>query len=142
MKSYIVWTFLLALLPAAAAMADVYSWKDANGQTVYSDQPPPNVAARKLNVRAPAAAASSAPMAEKKAAKQPDNKQVASDNAAIAANNAKVKAQNCASAKANLATLQQNGRIRMPGSTAIANDAQKQELIRQAEKDMQTWCGK
>ncbi|KUM02556.1 DUF4124 domain-containing protein [Chromobacterium subtsugae] len=143
MQSSIVWTFLLALLLPGAAAAEVYTWTDANGKTVYSDQPPPHVNARKLNVRAQRPAGASAPKAEKKADSKPAaNKQVASDNAAVAAANAKVKAQNCSAAQANLATLQQNGRIRMPGSTALATDAQRNELIRQAQKDVQTWCNK
>ncbi|WP_434629515.1 DUF4124 domain-containing protein [Chromobacterium sp. CV08] len=142
MKSSIVWTFLLALLPAGMATAEVYTWTDANGKKVYSDQPPPNVGAHRLNVRAQSAPQASAPQADRKAERKTDNKQVASDNAAVAAANAKVKAQNCKAAQANLSTLQLNGRIRLPGSTALASDAQRNELIRQAQKDVQTWCGK
>ncbi|OHX14204.1 DUF4124 domain-containing protein [Chromobacterium sphagni] len=142
-SSPLVWTLLLALLLPGIAAAEVYTWTDANGKTVFSDQPPPNVNARRMNVRAQPSAAASVPKAEKKADGRPAaNKQVASDNAGIAAANAKVKAQNCSAAQANLATLQQNGRIRMPGSNGLATDAQRNELIRQAQKDVQTWCGK
>ena len=48
---------LLALAPVAVA-APVYQWKDASGQTVYSDQPPPSgVPAQQLTMPpAPSAA--------------------------------------------------------------------------------------
>ncbi|MCD4484281.1 DUF4124 domain-containing protein [Chromobacterium vaccinii] len=142
MKSFLVWTILTASLMPALAAAEVYTWTDANGNKVYSDQPPPSVNARRMNVRAQPAPPASAPLAEKKAEKKTDNKAVASDNAAITAANAKIKEQNCKSAQTNLSTLQLNGRIRMPGSTALATDAQRNELIRQAQKDVQTWCAK
>ncbi|POZ63736.1 DUF4124 domain-containing protein [Chromobacterium alticapitis] len=139
MKSSVVWTFLLILLLPAAARAEVYTWTDASGKRVYSDQPPPNVNARRLDVRAPVAPLpASAPVVEKKAEKKP----AASDNAAIDAANAKVKAQNCKAAQSNLSTLQLNGRIRLPGSNALATDVQRNEMIRQAQKDVQTWCNK
>ncbi|MEO9384133.1 DUF4124 domain-containing protein [Chromobacterium phragmitis] len=143
MKPYLAWAFGMILLAPTLAGAEVYSWTDANGNKVYSDQPPPRVNAQRMNVRAPQAArTASAPQAEKKAEKKADNKAVASDNAAIAAANAKIKEQNCKAAQTNLATLQLNGRIRLPGSTALATDAQRGEMIRQAQKDVQTWCNK
>ncbi|MBM2883139.1 DUF4124 domain-containing protein [Chromobacterium amazonense] len=143
MKSSVVWTFLLVLLVPAAALAEVYTWTDANGKKVYSDQPPPNVNARKLNVRTHTAPMpASAPKPEQKTEKKAESKPVASDSAAIAAANAKIKEQNCKLAQNNLSTLQLNGRIRLPGSTALATDAQRNEMIRQAQKDVQTWCNK
>ncbi|WP_259368347.1 DUF4124 domain-containing protein [Chromobacterium violaceum] len=143
MKPFAVWMISAALLAPTLAAAEVYTWTDANGNKVYSDQPPPSVNARRMSVRAPQTAApASAPLADKKAEKKTENKAVASDNAAIAAANAKIKEQNCKAAQTNLSTLQLNGRIRMPGSTALATDAQRNELIRQAQKDVQTWCSK
>lgn len=48
---------LLALAPAAVS-APVYQWKDASGQTVYSDQPPPaGVSAEQMKLAAPPSAA-------------------------------------------------------------------------------------
>ncbi|QEL54426.1 DUF4124 domain-containing protein [Chromobacterium paludis] len=143
MKSSVVWTFLLVLLLPAVASAEVYTWTDASGKKVYSDQPPPNVNARRLNVKAtPAPLPASAPPQEKKAEKRQEAKTAASDSAAMAEANAKIKAQNCKTAKERLSSLQLNGRIRLQGSTALATDAQRNEMIRQAQKDVQTWCNK
>ncbi|OWY37795.1 DUF4124 domain-containing protein [Xenophilus sp. AP218F] len=144
MKSFTVWTFLLGLLLPGLAAAEVYTWKDAGGKTVYSDQPPPNVNARRLDVRAPQAAAgdASAPQARNKAAERKASSGPEADNARIAEANAKIKAQNCLRARDNLKTLQLNGRIRLAGSNALATDAQRAGLIRQAEADVKIWCGK
>ena len=40
-----------ALLCASPVWADVYTWTDANGNTVYSDKPNPN--AKRIEVSAP-----------------------------------------------------------------------------------------
>lgn len=37
---------IAAITSAAAAVAEVYTWKDATGRVHYSDQPPPNVDAK------------------------------------------------------------------------------------------------
>ena len=145
MKSTLVWTFLLALLASSAAGAAVYVWKDEAGKTVYSDQPPPSVNARRMNTRAPAPA--SAPAKEAKKATggkdvDSENARVVAENAKISEANAKIRDQNCKGARDQLASLQQNGRIRMPGSNALATDAQRNELIAQAQSNVQTWCGK
>lgn len=39
---------LLLLLPAASASADLYKWKDEQGNTVYGDNPPKHVKAERL----------------------------------------------------------------------------------------------
>lgn len=44
---------LTLMLVAAGAAAELYSWKDAAGKIHYSDQPPPDSAARKLTVPPP-----------------------------------------------------------------------------------------
>lgn len=145
MKSTLVWTFLLALLASSAASAAVYVWKDEAGKTVYSDQPPPHVNARRLNTPAqPAPASAPAKEVKKAGGKDVDseNAKVSAENAKIAAANAKIREQNCKGARDQLASLQQNGRIRMPGSNALATDAQRNELIAQAQSNVQTWCGK
>ena len=57
--SIILW--LLAVI-SAPVVADVYKWVDANGNTQYSDSPPPNTKATKVNIEDPVApGANSAP---------------------------------------------------------------------------------
>ncbi|BBH14202.1 DUF4124 domain-containing protein [Chromobacterium haemolyticum] len=146
MKSTLVWTFLLALLGSSAASAEVYVWKDEAGKTVYSDQPPPSANARRMNTRAPSPASAPAPAKESKKAMGKDasgeNAKIAAENAKVAEANAKIREQNCQNARNQLASVQTNSRIRMPGSNALATDAQRNELIAQAQANVQTWCGK
>ncbi|MDF0606223.1 DUF4124 domain-containing protein [Neisseriaceae bacterium TC5R-5] len=136
------------LLISGLTYADVYRWKNSNGETSYSDQPPLHTSAEKLNIgtlRAPQPTPASAPAKEVKKTDKPsaaetNNAKMESNNAKVVAANAKVKEQNCLNARNNLGTLQQNGRVRVPGSNALASDEQRNALIKQAQNDIQTWC--
>ncbi|WP_137009371.1 DUF4124 domain-containing protein [Aquitalea aquatilis] len=144
MKTRAILSVLVAFLLSAPAMAEVYQYVDANGKTVFSDQPPPGARAKQLNVRASAAA--SAPV---KASKTTALSDVEKKNAEIDAENAKVKEQNkktaqenCKNARNNLAALQQGGRVKMPGSNALATDSQRSELLQAAQQNVASWCNK
>ena len=132
-------TFILLSLPA---LAEVYTWKDATGRTVYSDQPPPGQRANRMDVKVtpasvpPAKADASAP-AVKGTDKANDKTDLAKQAEEL---NRKIRAENCQRAKNNLSGLQLNGRIRLPGSNALASDAQRNDMIRQSEQDVATWC--
>lgn len=128
-------TFILLSLPA---WAEVYTWKDATGRTVYSDQPPPGQKASQLNIKVtpPPKAEASTPAA-KAVDKGNDKADLARQSEEL---NRKIRAENCLRAKSNLSSLQLNGRIRLPGSNALASDAQRNDMIRQSEQDVATWC--
>ncbi|HJU49278.1 MAG TPA: DUF4124 domain-containing protein [Pseudogulbenkiania sp.] len=132
-------TFILLSLPV---LAEVYTWKDAAGRTVFSDQPPPGQKASRLDVRVPPAPLSPAKAdASAPAAKAGDKANDKTDLARQAEElNRKIRAENCLRAKSNLSGLQLNGRIRLPGSNALASDTQRNEMIRQSEQDVATWC--
>lgn len=122
------------------AHAEVYQWKDASGRTVYSDRPQPGTHAQRMNIRhtAPATAASAPAPAAKPA--DPKAASVEAANAKIREANQKVREQNCKTARANLASLQTHGRIAMPGSNGLATDAQRVDMIKRAQQDVQSWC--
>ena len=66
--------FLLVMLLAAPAVAEIYQWKDADGNVHFTDQPPVNQKSDTVNIRtAPAsgAPASSAPASAATAASTP-----------------------------------------------------------------------
>ena len=132
--------FILALLVVVAftntAHAQIYKWKDKNGYTRYSDTPPPNNSKiETLKSKKPIIATEQTPLSTIDA-KQPlpvgaDNKEVPPTQNAedVAGQNrrnqaevdknvkqekealAKLKAENCKSAKANLETYVQGGRV-------------------------------
>ncbi|WP_258869296.1 DUF4124 domain-containing protein [Aquitalea aquatica] len=144
MKTRAILSVLVAFLLSAPAMAEVYQYVDANGKTVFSDQPPPGAKAKQLNVRASAAASAPA-----KAPKTTALNDVEKKNAEIDAENAKIKEQNkktaqenCKNARNNLAALQQGGRVKMPGSNALATDSQRSELLQAAQQNVASWCNK
>jgi hypothetical protein len=95
-----------------------------------------------VNVRAygpassPAKAVKSAPQSEA----DKKNAEIAADNAKVKEQNKKVAQENCKRARENQAALQQNGRIKMPGSNALATDSQRNALLQQAQQDVQSWC--
>ncbi|WP_024303712.1 DUF4124 domain-containing protein [Pseudogulbenkiania sp. MAI-1] len=138
MKPWWWCTFILLSLPARA---EVYTWKDATGRTVFSDQPPPGRKASRLDVKAPPAPPPAKAEASAPAAKAGDKGNDKTDLAKQAEElNRKIRAENCLRAKNNLSGLQLNGRIRLPGSNALATDAQRNDMIRQSEQDVATWC--
>ncbi|MBI3144196.1 MAG: DUF4124 domain-containing protein [Pseudogulbenkiania sp.] len=132
--------FILLSLPV---LAEVYTWKDAHGRTVYSDQPPPGQKASRMEVKVapapvpPAKADASAPVAAKTGEKAGEKTDLAKQAEEL---NRKIRAENCLRAKNNLSGLQLNGRIRLPGSNALASDAQRNDMIRQSEQDVANWC--
>lgn len=131
-------TGLIASSIALYAAAEVYTWKDATGKTVYSDQPPPGVSATPMRVKA----SQPATPAKKQAASEPA-KETAKGNDAIGNYNAKVKAENCKNARANLQKLQAGLRIATPdgkGGKNFPTDKDRADMTRQAQKDVDTWC--
>lgn len=136
-RQWWLYGFILLSLPV---LAEVYTWKDAAGRTVYSDQPPPGQKASRMDVKVTPAPVSppvkgdaSAPAAAKAGEKTDLAKQAEELNR-------KIRAENCLRAKNNLSGLQLNGRIRLPGSNALASDTQRNDMIRQSEQDVATWC--
>lgn len=146
MKSFVLLPVMVGL--SLTASAAVYSWKDANGHTVYSDQPPPptvnRAQARELNLKVfrpmlkeasgPAAKNSTTPV--QAAAKQ------AEDQKAVAA-----RADACQVARYNLSALE--GNLARMRSQSYGNKAQPgpdvgetERMIAKYRKDMQANCSK
>lgn len=142
MKTPAILSVLVAILLSAPALAEVYQYVDANGKTVFSDQPPPGSKAKPLNVHAYAPASAPAKAAKGAALNDVDKKnaEIAAENAKVKEQNKKVAQENCKRARDNLASLQQNGRIKMPGSNGLATDSERSALLQQAQQDVQTWC--
>ncbi|MGA8033568.1 MAG: DUF4124 domain-containing protein [Casimicrobiaceae bacterium] len=101
--------FVLALTCAGAAAAALYKWTDAQGRTVYSDQPPPSdVKSRQLPPAPPPANPNAAKeLAQQEAAfrkRQADQDQtLAKADKARAAD--EQRRQGCAQAESNLRSL-------------------------------------
>ncbi len=115
---------VLFTLPLSAA-ADIYQWKDAEGKTQYSDQPPSDRPARliKSGVTGQAAAEKSDSSPEEKAEKKGPKSLAEKDQASRklkieaektekeAAAKASEKKENCTLARGRVKTLEEGGRI-------------------------------
>ena len=143
----IVITLACALLSLAAS-AQMYSWKDATGKTQYSDQPPPDKAARKVAV--PPAPSSDAGDKRKDAAdKEMDARKKQKDGKDTAAKAEKDKASaedraiNCEKAKGNLQGIE-SGQARFTldakGERVALDGAVREAELANARKVVDSWC--
>jgi hypothetical protein len=144
MKRFVLMPVMVGL--SLSVSAAVYSWKDVNGHTVYSDQPPPptvnRAQARELNLKVfrPMLKDASGAAAKNSATQgQAAAKQVEAQKAAAA------RADACQIARYNLSALEGN-LVRMR-SLAYGNKAQPgpdvgetERMIAKYRKDVQTNC--
>lgn len=140
---------LATLLFAIAAHGEMYKWVDPQGNVHYSDQPPPNVKAKPLNVQLPPSSAAPA-NAEKSLAdqemsfrKRRQEEQAAEKKEAQQEAQAKQKQDNCNQAQGYLRTLQAGGRIftyDASGNRQYMDDASRQKAMEKAQKDVDQWC--
>ena len=115
MKKLIALAAACALLPLAAT-AQLYKYVDKDGKTVYSDQPPPNVDSKQLNVgtgttKDTAAAPKTAVERDKELQKVRDEDKEKAKKADDAAKQAAQKEAACQQAKSNYQVYADGGRI-------------------------------
>lgn len=151
--------FAALLLCAALAQAQVYTWKDANGQTHFSDTPPPNVVTKKSSSSTPATAVptttttdASAPVAKKEKTWQEKDAEFKQRRAEAEEKAAKQKeedaakqkkAEQCTALKNHLAIMEKNGRVGTPndkGGVDIFTDEQRKAEIKNARDRLSKNC--
>lgn len=138
-----------------AANAQIYKWKDKDGSVRYSDTPPPgNTQYESLGGRKPASEASlldapatktnpASPVANGTEAKPKETPEQIKAKQDTDAENLKIKQQNCATARANLQTYEQGGRIsRMnsEGEREYFDDEALAKGAEQARQDVAEFC--
>ena len=157
---------LACLAGAPCASAALYKWVDANGRTVYSDQPPPDGAKQSGVVNTPApststpasaapaqgaqGAAGAAPKGPKTAAEQEMEFRKRRLEAAEAearrqqeAQAAEEKKRNCTQATNRMTALQTGGRNTKNGTdgeTVYLSDAEIGQELVEARKIADSWC--
>lgn len=145
---------LLALvslsLMVAPVSAQMYRWVDEQGKVHYTDQPPPEKAksGKKLDIpNQPASPAADATKTSKDKelefrkrqtdAATADEKQKKADEEKQAA------AANCDSARKNLRSLEEGGRVftyNEKGERAYMSDAEREKSMATAKKAIADWC--
>lgn len=116
MKRLIALAAALAVVPLASAQ--LYKYVDKDGKTVYSDQPPPNVDSKQLNVHSGTSRDTPAPAAPKTAVERDKELQKVRDEekekakkADELAKQAAQKEAACQQAKSNYQIYADGGRI-------------------------------
>jgi hypothetical protein len=156
MKRYLVIFIMLASTNGYTAIS---KWVDSDGNVHYSDQAPPaDTKAKKLrsspdnegaadsnSKTATSAPAAPKTLAEKEAElkKAQKAKQETADKAAKEQANAEATKAYCTAAQQNLKALQDGIRlveIDTKGEHSYLDDAQRQQRIAKAQKDISTYC--
>lgn len=134
----------LALAPLASAQ--LYKHVDKDGRTVYSDQPPANAEAKRLNIQnAPAPASGNKSYVERdkeleKSRKAAREKQEKSEKSAKSAQEAE---QRCAQAKQAYQTYADGGRIykyNEKGERTYLDDAELETERNRTRREMEEAC--
>lgn len=135
---------LVALLVSASLPADtVYQWKDANGRTVFSQQPPPDGNATKVPKKAgtPGNAASTRPSPSSAATTPAATSEPAAKP--LTAEDEQKLAQACKQAREVLRLLGEKSRPRYlddQGQRAYMSDEMKAERTADAERKAKEYC--
>ncbi len=126
--------------------AEVYRWVDSQGRVQYSDQPPPEGTAKKVNTK-PANGSSGAAKSYQDQEQDFRKRQVEGEEAtkkqAEAAQQASAKQKNCAEAKSHLAALQRGGRFskaNAKGEREALDEKGIEAATADAKKSVADWC--
>lgn len=137
------------LLIATSAQGQLYKWVDESGKVHYSDTPPPAKTKSSKTLSIPNQPAAEAPAGKSIAEQEKDYRKRMSEAADAEAKKkaedeqAKIRAANCQTARNNLKTLEETGRVYTydaKGERVYMDDAQRQKAIDDARKAIADWC--
>lgn len=138
----------LALLFSTALSAAMYKWVDENGQTHYSQYPPPAQDYEAL--QPPPPPASDAGQAQQRLEQllqrqeeQRQGREQAEQEAAAAEQQAEQRRKACAAARHNLEILTTGGRKRITGPDGVARylpEEERQAKIAEARQQIEEYC--
>ena len=134
-----------ALAVSTGAAAQLYKWVDKDGRVTYSDQPPPSLQSKQLNLGTsqPAAPQRSALARDKELEKSRLDAKEKSKAADEAGKKAQIDQENCTRAKAYLRTMTDGGRITTydeKGERILMDDKQIEVERAKAQKDVDEAC--
>ena len=142
---------LLTVLPIATH-AEIYKWKDSQGNIRYTDVPPPSNVPHEsikgnkaVTVPAPAgqAAQKQPPAAPESTAIKPADQSVDAKDKELKDAQLKIKQHNCEVAKTNLQNLKQGGPVykeNADGKREYLSDKDVADNLLQAQKDIEKYC--
>jgi len=140
---------LAGLIAAAGAQAAMYKWTDENGQTVYSQTPPPSGVALELKKPAepdPAEAERAREALRKEIERsydQAEERERVSDEEAEQQRKDKARAKNCEIARNNLSTIENLGRRRLvtpDGKSVFLSEEERKAKMSEARSNIEKYC--
>ncbi len=146
MKASRLWLACLAALLPGLLHAATYKWVDAEGNVVYSQQPPSSGNYQSLKVPTGGGLDPQAAQAQREAASNSVSGPARGTNkddpvAAVTANSEQVRRQNCEAAKKNLQTYEVYRRVRDKDGNIVRLDAnERQARIDQAKQQVREFC--
>jgi hypothetical protein len=150
MKRIIIVSIALALSPAA--VAQLYKYVDKDGKTVYSDQPPPNIDSKQINVPSSGRPSTTGAEAPKSALERDKDleksREEARDKLKKAAEVERKAAEaeyRCSQAKGAYATYAEGGRIHKyndKGEREYLGDAEIEAERARTRREMDEACKK
>ncbi|NQZ54581.1 MAG: DUF4124 domain-containing protein [Piscirickettsiaceae bacterium] len=141
--------FLVLLIGVTAVSADVYKWVDQQGETHYSQSPPPQNQKAELIKAPPPPAINPADAqleVDKLIAQQAEDRKESQEQQAVVQEVAKQEAilrQNCQTAKHNLQQYQDNpGRryVDEDGNVTRIKEEVRQQKIKDQQNNIQEFC--
>ncbi|MBS0575347.1 MAG: DUF4124 domain-containing protein [Proteobacteria bacterium] len=131
------------LVGSAVVAGTVYKWKDANGQSHYSQQPPDGV--KKYDtINGASDAWANGPGAASAASDKHDGATASTKPAAGQTPAQQQRAQLCTQARANVTTLNQHAKVTADingdGKPVALNAAQHDQALRDANKQVELYC--
>lgn len=138
----------LLLLFSTALPAAMYKWVDENGETHYSQYPPPDRDYEALEPPPPPASDAGQAQQELEGLLQRQDeerqaRQTAEEEAAAAEQQAEQRQKACAAARHNLEILTTGGRKRITGPDGVARylpEEERQAKIAEAQKQIEEYC--
>ena len=154
MKKLTTLALLGALLAAPAMAAQFYKWTDENGVTHYSEAPPPDSVKSSTAIKVPSRQPSGAETATQNLQKQREAALKALDEAgkkgastanapAAAKDNKEQYAERCKQLKANLAVMENSGRVSEKddkGEKRILTEEEKTKRLDDTRRQIKAFC--
>ncbi|MFP5430518.1 MAG: DUF4124 domain-containing protein [Gammaproteobacteria bacterium] len=153
MKKLTTLALLGALLAAPAMAAQFYKWTDENGVTHYSEAPPPESVKGSTAIKVPSRQPSGAETAAQNLQKQREAALKALDEAgkkgasttapAAAKDNKEQYAERCKQLKANLAVMENSGRVSEKddkGEKRFLTEEEKTKRLEDTRRQIKAFC--
>ena len=145
----VIFSLVCLLGIAPVSQARMYKWVDADGNTHYTQSPPPDGVTTE-DVKLPASvnldnkeAVNAFEAQQKKQQESAETKQKDEKVLNREAEHTALKKDNCRKSKAKLENVQNTGRIRAVdeyGNIVRATEEERQRRIKEAQENIKKWC--